>query len=218
MPGRALDAAHHADRYPAAGRSPSGRSCTEIHVETDRREQDDDHQRRDLAESPPRESSSNRASAASITRALPRAIRCHVAPSRSRPVAVATRWSDTASAGASDRRPSPSASAAIRAHHRRRRQRHDERHHRWRPDSVTANSRNRRPTMPPISRIGRNTATSDTMLIDSTVKPTSRAPASPPRTARHAFLDVARRCSRARRSRRRRRSRSRSSAPSATGC
>ena len=42
-------------------------------------------------------------------------------------------------------------------------------------DSVTANSRNSRPTMPPISRIGMNTATSDT-LIDSTVKPTSRAP------------------------------------------
>ena len=44
-------------------------------------------------------------------------------------------------------------------------------------DSVTANSRNSRPTMPPISRIGRNTAISD-RLIDSTVKPTSRAPSS----------------------------------------
>ncbi len=42
-------------------------------------------------------------------------------------------------------------------------------------DSVSANSRNSRPTMPLISRIGRNTATSD-RLIDSTVKPTSRAP------------------------------------------
>ena len=42
-------------------------------------------------------------------------------------------------------------------------------------DSVTANSRNSRPTMPPISRIGMNTAISDT-LIDTTVKPTSRAP------------------------------------------
>ena len=44
-------------------------------------------------------------------------------------------------------------------------------------DSVTANSRKRRPTMPPISRIGMNTAISD-RLIDSTVKPTSRAPCS----------------------------------------
>ena len=42
-------------------------------------------------------------------------------------------------------------------------------------DSVTANSRNRRPTSPPISRIGRNTAISE-RLIDRTVKPTSRAP------------------------------------------
>ena len=42
-------------------------------------------------------------------------------------------------------------------------------------ESVTENSRNSRPTMPPMSRIGMNTATSD-RLIDSTVKPTSRAP------------------------------------------
>ncbi len=40
---------------------------------------------------------------------------------------------------------------------------------------VMANSRNSRPTMPPMNRIGMNTATSD-MLIDSTVKPTSWAP------------------------------------------
>ena len=40
---------------------------------------------------------------------------------------------------------------------------------------VTANSRNRRPMMPPIIRIGMNTAISE-MLIDSTVKPTSPAP------------------------------------------
>ena len=39
-------------------------------------------------------------------------------------------------------------------------------------ESVTANSRNRRPTMPPISRIGMNTATSE-MLMDKTVKPIS---------------------------------------------
>ena len=43
--------------------------------------------------------------------------------------------------------------------------------------SVTANSRNRRPTMPPISRIGMNTAISD-RLIETTVKPTSLAPCS----------------------------------------
>ena len=42
-------------------------------------------------------------------------------------------------------------------------------------DNTTANSWNSRPTMPPISRIGRNTATSD-KLIDNTVNPISRAP------------------------------------------
>jgi hypothetical protein len=41
--------------------------------------------------------------------------------------------------------------------------------------SVTANSRNSRPTMPPISRMGMKTATSDT-LIERTVKPISFAP------------------------------------------
>ncbi len=40
---------------------------------------------------------------------------------------------------------------------------------------VTANSRNKRPTIPPISRRGMNTATRD-VLIDTTVKPISRAP------------------------------------------
>ena len=44
-------------------------------------------------------------------------------------------------------------------------------------DSVIANSRKSRPTMPPIIKIGMNTATSE-MLIESTVKPISRAPAS----------------------------------------
>ncbi len=44
-------------------------------------------------------------------------------------------------------------------------------------ERVSANSRNRRPTIPPIRRIGRNTAINE-MLIDSTVNPTSRAPAS----------------------------------------
>ena len=42
---------------------------------------------------------------------------------------------------------------------------------------VAANSRNRRPTIPPMARMGRNTATSDTD-IESTVKPTSREPMS----------------------------------------
>ena len=40
---------------------------------------------------------------------------------------------------------------------------------------VTANSRKSRPTIPPISRMGMNTATSE-MLIESTVNPISRAP------------------------------------------
>ena len=44
-------------------------------------------------------------------------------------------------------------------------------------DSVMANSLNRRPTCPPMNSSGMNTATSD-RLIDSTVKPTSRAPLS----------------------------------------
>ena len=42
-------------------------------------------------------------------------------------------------------------------------------------ESVTANSLKRRPTIPPISRMGMNTATRE-VLIDSTVKPISRAP------------------------------------------
>ena len=44
-------------------------------------------------------------------------------------------------------------------------------------DSVTANSRNKRPVCPPMNSSGINTATSD-RLIASTVKPTSRAPSS----------------------------------------
>ena len=44
-------------------------------------------------------------------------------------------------------------------------------------ESVTANSRNSRPTMPPISSSGMNTATSE-MLMVSTVKPISCAPFS----------------------------------------
>ena len=42
-------------------------------------------------------------------------------------------------------------------------------------ERVTANSRNRRPTTPPINRIGRKTAMSE-RLIETTVKATSLAP------------------------------------------
>ena len=44
-------------------------------------------------------------------------------------------------------------------------------------DSTTANSRNSRPTTPPIIRIGMNTAMRE-MLIETTVNPISRAPLS----------------------------------------
>jgi hypothetical protein len=40
---------------------------------------------------------------------------------------------------------------------------------------VMANSKKKRPTMPPMNRIGMNTATSD-RVMDSTVKPISLAP------------------------------------------
>ena len=42
-------------------------------------------------------------------------------------------------------------------------------------DKVTANSRNRRPTIPPIIKMGMNTAMSE-LLIESTVKPISCPP------------------------------------------
>jgi hypothetical protein len=42
-------------------------------------------------------------------------------------------------------------------------------------DTVMANSRNSRPTMPPISSSGMNTAISE-MLIETIVKPISPAP------------------------------------------
>ncbi len=42
---------------------------------------------------------------------------------------------------------------------------------------VTANSWKSRPTMPPISRMGMNTAISE-VLMETTVKPISRAPTS----------------------------------------
>jgi len=46
----------------------------------------------------------------------------------------------------------------------------------------TANSRKTRPTMPPISRTGMNTAISEN-VIETMVKPISRAPFRPLRTA-----------------------------------
>ena len=57
-------------------------------------------------------------------------------------------------------------------------------------ERVTANSRNSRPTMPPIIRIGMKTATSE-MLMENTVKPISRAPLRAASHGRHAVLQVA---------------------------
>ena len=51
-------------------------------------------------------------------------------------------------------------------------------------DRVTANSRKSRPMMPPIRRMGINTAINE-ILIDSTVKPTSWAPC---RAAANGFM------------------------------
>ena len=56
--------------------------------------------------------------------------------------------------------------------------------------TVSANSRNSRPTMPPISSSGMKTATSET-LIDRTVKPISRDPFERRLERRAAALDVA---------------------------
>ena len=56
---------------------------------------------------------------------------------------------------------------------------------------TTANSRNSRPTIPPISRMGMNTATSE-VLMESTVKPISLEPLKAARTGCLAGLDVAR--------------------------
>ena len=58
-------------------------------------------------------------------------------------------------------------------------------------ESVTANSRNSRPTCPCMKRSGMNTATSET-LIESTVKPTSLRAEQRRLHAVHAGLDVAR--------------------------
>ena len=58
-------------------------------------------------------------------------------------------------------------------------------------ESVTANSRNSRPTMPPISSSGMNTATSE-MLMVSTVKPISCAPFSAACERVHALFQIAR--------------------------
>src|SRR5262249_43920547 len=55
--------------------------------------------------------------------------------------------------------------------------------------TVSANSRNMRPMMPPMRKSGMNTATSD-RLIESTVKPISREPASAALEGRSPILDV----------------------------
>ena len=57
-------------------------------------------------------------------------------------------------------------------------------------ESVTANSRNRRPTMPPIISIGMNTAISE-MLMVNTVKPISCAPFSAACEWLHALFEIA---------------------------
>ena len=57
-------------------------------------------------------------------------------------------------------------------------------------ERVTANSRNNRPTIPPMSRIGVKTATSE-RLIERTVNPTSRAPLSAA-SRPHPLLEMAR--------------------------
>ena len=56
--------------------------------------------------------------------------------------------------------------------------------------TVMANSRNSRPTMPPISSSGMNTATSE-KLIETMVKPISPAPLMRRLHRLHALLDVA---------------------------
>ena len=56
--------------------------------------------------------------------------------------------------------------------------------------TTIANSLKMRPTTPPISRTGMNTATSET-VIEMMVKPISRLPLSAASNRRHALLDVA---------------------------
>ena len=58
-------------------------------------------------------------------------------------------------------------------------------------ESMTAKSRTQRPTMPPIKRMGRNTATSE-RLMESTVKPTSFAPSNAASTGAHSLFEIAR--------------------------
>ena len=57
--------------------------------------------------------------------------------------------------------------------------------------TVTANSRNSRPTIPSMNRIGRNTAESETVIV-TTVKPISFAPSSAACMPVLAHLHVAR--------------------------
>ncbi len=58
-------------------------------------------------------------------------------------------------------------------------------------DSVTANSRNRRPTMPPMSSIGMKTATSDRLIDEHGEADLARADAGGLHRG-HAVLDVPR--------------------------
>ena len=58
-------------------------------------------------------------------------------------------------------------------------------------ESVTANSRKSRPTIPPMKRIGMKTAMSET-LIERTVKPISRRPWSAASNGATPGLEVAR--------------------------
>ena len=55
---------------------------------------------------------------------------------------------------------------------------------------VTANSRKMRPTMPPISRMGMNTAISE-VLMESTVNPISREPRKRGLQRRQSLLEIA---------------------------
>ena len=57
-------------------------------------------------------------------------------------------------------------------------------------ESVTANSRKRRPTMPPMSRMGMKTATSE-VDIERTVKPISLEPTMAASNGLQALLEVA---------------------------
>ena len=77
-----------------------------------------------------------------------------------------------------------------RAHHRRQRQR-NHRRNQDRHASVTANSRNSRPTMSPMNSSGISTAISET-VSETIVKPICSAPFQRGLKRRLAFFDIAR--------------------------